>query len=153
MGAVDQREGLPALLFAAEQLYHRHAGEALLQEGVDLRHPAPGVAEGGPRPPPEPVGEHEEEGDHGEGDQSQAPTEAQHHDHDPDQGEEVADHRHHPRGEEVVDGVDVSGDPGDQPPHRVAVEVAHVQPLQVRVDLPPHVLHDPLAGHLHDLGL
>ena len=101
----------------------------------------------------EPVGEGEEERDHREGDEGEAPVEGDHHRHDPDQGEEVAEDGHDARGEQLVHRVHVGGDPRHEPAHRVAVEVAHVQPLQVREDLAPHVLHDPLPGHLHDVVL
>ena len=151
--AVDGGEGLAVPRLAAEQLHHRHAREVLLEEGVDARHPPARLAEGPPRALAEPVGEGEEERDHGEGDEGEAPVEGHHHRHDPEQGEEVAEDGDDARGEQLVHRVHVGGDARHEPAHRVAVEVAHVQPLQVREDLAPHVLHDPLPGHLHDVVL
>ena len=83
----------------------------------------------------EPVRDQEEERDHREGDEGQPPVQGQHHAHDPEQREQVAEHGDHPGGEQLVDRVHVGGDARHQPAHRVAVEVADVQPLQVAEDL------------------
>ena len=153
MLAVDGGEGLAVALLAPEELHHRHARDVLLQEGVDARHPAPNFAEGGARAAAEPVGHHEEQRDHGEGDQRELPVHGQHHAHDPEQREQVAEDGDHPGGEQLVDGVHVGGHARHQASHRVVVEEADVQPLQVRVDLAAQVHHHALPGHLQDVDL
>ena len=96
----------------------------------------------------------EEERDDREGDEGEAPVEPDHHPHDARRGDEVAeDGDEAGRGEELVHRVDVGGDPGHQPADRVAVEVGDVQPLQVREDLAPHVVHDALPDQLHHVAL
>ena len=44
---------------------------------------------------------------------------------------------HHARGEELVQRLDVGGDPGHQPADRVAVEVGDAEPLEMAEDLHP----------------
>ena len=66
----------------------------------------------------------------------------------PSQHEDVAEDRDDTRGEQVVQHVDVGRDPRHQAADRIAVVEADVEPLQVLVDLHPHVEHDALAGQL-----
>ena len=150
---VDGGEGGAVALLPAEQLHDRHPREVLLEEGVDAGDPAAGLAEGLARSPAKPVGDEEEEGDDGEGHEGETPVEGEHHPHDPEEREEVPEDGDDAGGEQVVDGVHVGRDPGHEPSHRVAVEEADVQPLEVAEDLPAQVLHDALARHLHDVGL
>ena len=71
----------------------------------------------------------------------------------PGQREDVAEHRHHARREQVVQRVDVRRHPRHQPADRVAVVVGHVEALEVPVDLRPEVEHDALPGVLQHIGL
>ena len=57
---------------------------------------------------------------------------------------------HDPRGEQLVERFHVGGHPGHQPAHRVSVEVADAEALQVRVDLHPEVVHDALSDVRHE---
>ena len=66
----------------------------------------------------------------------------------PISSEDVAEDRHDAGGEQFVEDVDVGRHPGHQPADRVPVVVRDVEPLQMPVDLHPHVEHDPLPGHL-----
>ena len=79
--------------------------------------------------------------------------ERNHHPHDGRQGEEIAEDGDHAGGEHFVEGVHVRGEPGHQPAHRVAVEEAGVQPLQVLEDLHAQVEHHLQPGQLHAVGL
>ena len=73
--------------------------------------------------------------------------------HDAGQREHVAEDGHHAGGEQIVQDVDVRGHPRHQPPDRIAVVVAQVEPLQMAVDRHPQVVHDPLPGQLQRPGL
>ena len=50
-----------------------------------------------------------------------------------------------PGGEQLVQGLDVGGDPGHQPADRVAVEVRDAEPLEMAEDLHAEIVHHPLA--------
>ena len=142
-----------AARLAGEQLHGRDAADVLLQEGVDARDPHPHLAIGRARVNAEPVRHQHDARDHREGDQRQAPVEQQHRPHDGGEGEDVAEHRHHTRREQLVERIDVGRHPRHQPPHRIAVVETDVEPLQVRVDLAAQVEHDALPGHLQRHGL
>ena len=122
---VERLEPPRRVRLAAEQLHHPHAGEPLLQEGVDPRQPYADVAEGLAHAAAEDAGRELHERDHRERDQRQPPVER------PascamiaTQGEEVAEDRHHAGGEQLVERLDVGGHARHQPADRVAVEVA-----------------------------
>lgn len=67
--------------------------------------------------------------------------------------EEIIDHGYDAGGEQIIKGVHVGGDPGDQTSDRIAVEIAHRQSLQVRENSGTHVVHGLLADALHDADL
>ncbi len=95
----------------------------------------------------------EDQRQHGEGDQGQPPVHAQHDDDDQDENEHILEDGEDPGGEHLVQRVHIAGQPGDQPPHRIAVEKAYVHALDVAEDLAAHVEHDLLSGPLHQVGL
>ena len=150
---VDRVEPLVLARLAPEELHRRHPRDVLLQERVDARDPAPHLAVRLPGVVPEPLRHRRDEGQHGEGDDGEAPVHDEEHDGDAGQHEDVPEHRHHPRREQLVEGVDVGGHAGHQAADRVAVEERHVEALQVRVDLRPQVEDDALARHLQRVGL
>ena len=147
--AIDLVEPREVQRLAPEQLHGRHPGDVFLQERVDPRDQPADDAVGFADVPAEPLRDEEDERQHRERDQRQPPVHPQHHRHDADQREHVAEHRDHARREQVVQDVDVGGDPRHQPADRIAVVVAQIEPLQVAVDRHPQVEHDPLPGQLH----
>ena len=139
---------------AAEQLHRGHAGDVLLQEGVDPRDP--GRARCGTtraRCARNHCVTSDDQRQHRERDQRQPPVHRDQHDHDADQREDVAEDRDDAGGEQLVQHVDVGRHARHQPADRIAVVELQVEPLQVPVDLHPHVEHDPLPGHLQRPGL
>ena len=70
-----------------------------------------------------------------------------------DEEEEIVDHGDDACGKEIVQGVHVGGDAGDEAADRIAVEIAHGQALDVRENFAAHVVHDLLADALHDADL
>ena len=153
MRGVDLVEAGGVSPFAAEQLHRRHAGDVLLQERVDARDPRPHGAIGLAHVRAEPLGDHGDQRQHEEAGQRQAPVHAEHHDHDPGQREDVAEDGDDAGREQLVEHVDVAGHARHQPADGVAIVEPQVQPLQVRVQLHPQVVHDALAGQLHHPGL
>jgi hypothetical protein len=65
----------------------------------------------------------------------------------------MSPNRHDPGGKQFVQRLHIGGDPGHQPPNRVAVEEGYRQPLQVAEDLQPEVGHHPLAHPGGEIGL
>ena len=63
-------------------------------------------------------------------------------------GDGIAQNRNHALRHEIVQSVDVTGEPGDQPSDRILVEEPQTQPLQVVEDLSPHIVHDVLPDPL-----
>ena len=119
--AVDRGEGGAVALLAPEQLHHRHAGEVLLQEGVDARHPLAGLAEAtAARPCGTSSVTRKKSGITEKVTRASRQSRASITPMIPNEGEEVAEDRDHPRGEQLVHRVHVGGDPGHEPPHRVA---------------------------------
>ncbi len=153
MRGVDLVKARGVSFFASEQLHGRHSGDVLLQERVDARDPRPHGAIGLAYVRAEPLGDHGDQRQHDEAGQGQTPVHAEHHDHDPGQREDVAEDGDDAGREQLVEHVDVACHPRHQPADRVAVVEAQVQPLQVRVQLHPQVVHDALAGQLHHPGL
>ena len=80
-------------------------------------------------------------------------TQPEHRRHDEAEHQQVAQDRHQPRREQLVEHVHVGGDPGDQPAHGVVVEEGDIQLLEVSHQLPAQVEHGVLAGPLHRVGL
>ncbi len=88
-------------------------------------------------------------GKHRERQQRQLPVQFQHHHHDAEQREEIPEDGHHAGSEQVVQHVHVRRHARHQAAHRIAVEEAHLQPLQVEEDLLAQVVHHLLPHHLH----
>ena len=153
VAAVGRGESREAARLLPEQLHRGHPGDVLLQEGVDARDPHAHLAVGVADVATEPLRDQHDQRQHREGHDGQPPVHPHQHHHDAGQGEHVAEDGDHARGEQLVEGVDVGGDARHQPAHRVAVVVAQAEALQVLVDLQPHVVHDALAGVLHQPGL
>ena len=120
---------------AIEQLHYAHAGNVFLEERVDARDRGANAAVGVAHELAEEIGDHEDEGQHGEGIEREAMVDGKEpRGHDGEE-EEIVDHGDDAGGEEIVQGVDVGGDAGDQAADGVAVEVAHGQALDVGEDL------------------
>ena len=142
---VDDRELPRGDLFPAEQLHHPHSREMLLQEAVDACDPDSDVMERLPHAAAENCGDQQHDRDDPEGYQSETPVHHQHHRHDGDEGEHVAEHGHDSGGEQLVERLDVGGDPGHQPADRVPVEIGNAEALEVGKQLEPEIAHHPLA--------
>ena len=149
MSPVDFLEFLEAPRLAVEKLEHRHAREVLLKISVDAGDGDANLAVGlAHRLAKRHRGE-DDQGQHRKGQQRQLPVHLEHHDDDADERKEVLKDGRHARREQVVEHVHVRGDARDQAAHRVAVEEAHLQPLQVAEDLLPEVVHHLLPHELH----
>src|SRR4029077_12706126 len=98
-------------------------------------------------------GDDQDAGQYSESVEREAPIDFEKHGGHDGEKEEVVNHGDHACGEEIVEGVDVGGDAGDQPADGVAVVVGHRQALQVRENSGAHVVHGLLADALHDANL
>ena len=85
------------------------------------------------------------EGEDREGDEGEPPVHDEHGRHDEEEGDQVAEYRHHPRAEEIVQRLHVGGDPRHEPSDGVSVVEPQIEPLEVREDLAPEVAHHALA--------
>ena len=95
----------------------------------------------------------QDEREDGEGQQGEPPAHAQHDEDDAGENEDVLEDGEDAGGEHLVEGVDVGGEPRDQPADGIAIEEGEVHALQVAEDLAAQVEHDFLAGPLHQPGL
>ncbi len=138
---------------AAEKLHHAHPGDPLLQERVDTGEPDANVAIGAANVLAKPVGGEPNGRQHQERDERQLPAHEQHHAYNKDQGEDVPEHGHDARGEQLVQHLDVARQPGHQPADGVAVEEAEAETLELGEDLGAQVVHDPLADPGGQQGL
>ncbi len=150
---IDLVEATEVERLASEELHRRHAGDVLLQEGVDSRDPPAHDPVGVAHVPAEPLGDQDEHRQDDERRERQPPVHLEHDHHDPDEREDVFEDGDHARGEQVVDDVDVGGHARHQPSHGVPIVVAHVEPLEVLVQRHAQIEHDLLPGQLHDPGL
>ena len=145
MVPVDFVEAAEGLLFLAEELRHAHPGDPLLQEGVDAGEPQPDVPVRPPHTRPKQPGGCENHRQDRECHQGKLPIQDQHRRDDRPDGEHVAEDRDHARGEHLIQGLDVTRDPGHETSHRVSIEERQLEALQVSENLASQVLHHPLA--------
>ena len=102
---------------------------------------------------PEPLGHEHDQRQHREGEQREPPVHHDQHDHDANEREDVAEDRDDAGGEEIVQDIDVGRHSSHQTADGIAIVELQIEPLQMLVDLGPHVEHDPLPGHLEHPGL
>jgi hypothetical protein len=140
-------------LLAIEELHDAHPGDVFLQERVDSRDGGANVAVGVAHVMAEEEGDDQYAGEYGKGIESEAPIDFEKHGGHDGEEEEIVDHGDHAGGEEIIEGVDVSGYAGDEAADGVAVVVGHRQALQVRENSGAHVVHGLLADALHDANL
>ena len=150
---VDGFELLVGALLAVEQLHHAHSAYMLLGGGVDAGDGGADAPVGVAHMFAEDAGDPKDKGQHGKGDQGQPPVHAQHDDHDEDENENILENGKDAGSEHLVQRVHIAGEPGDQAPHRIAVEKAYVHALDMPENLAAHVEHDFLSGPLHQVGL
>ncbi len=150
-GELPERLPLPGL--AREELDHAHALERLLQEGVHPGQPGADHPVAVPRAHAEVRRGQHQQGHQRERDEGQLPVHPEH-DHD-DAGEDdhVAQERHDPAGEQLLDRLPVVQDPGHQPPDRAPVVEARVLALEMREQRRAQIVDDALAGELGEVGL
>ena len=133
---VDGSEGLEIALLSAEELYHLHADNVLLEVCVEARHEQPDGAEGIPDAGPEEEGDEGQRGQHRVGDEGElGRDEPQHHD-DSQEHRNVGHDGHNSGGEHIAHRLGVAGQTRDQPSDRVSVEEAAVLALEVGEELP-----------------
>ena len=120
---------------APEELHHPHAGEVFLEVAVEPGQAEPDVAEGVAHLAAEDAGQEVHERNDRERHQRQAPVGHQHQHHDRGRVKRSPKTVTTPRGEELVERLDVGGDPSHQPADGVPVEVRDAEPLQVLEDL------------------
>ena len=142
---VESLEASQGGLFAVEQLDHPDTRETLLQERVHACQTVPDVPVCGPDARAEDEGGPGDEGEHAEGDQGQVGVHAEHRGHDEEQHEQVPKDRDQSRTEQLVQGLDVRGDAGHEPAHRVPVVEPQVELLELPEDLRAEIVHHPLA--------
>ena len=142
---VDGLELLGAARLLGVDLDQAHAGDLLLEEGVDGRVAPLGLAEGITRPAPEDLCGHQEEGQNAQGHQGHARVGPEHPGHDGQQGQGVPHDGHEARGEHLVEVLDIAGDPRHEAAHGIAVEEVRAAPHQVGEELHPEVEHGPLT--------
>ena len=144
MRLIEGIEATDLVRLPPEQLYDAHAADALTNEGVQARQARANIPiSGAHRILKQPRRDQDQRNDH-EGGHSQLPVDGEHHDADGEQREEIAHPSHHPGGEQLVERLDVAGHPGDQSPHRVAVEVGDREALQPFEQFPAQIAHHPL---------
>ena len=153
MAAIDLVEARVAQALAPEELHRRHASDVFLQERVDASDPKPNGPIGLAHVRPEPLGHEHDQRQHREGEQREPPVHHDQHDHDANEREDVAEDRDDAGGEEIVQDIDVGRHSSHQTADGIAIVELQIEPLQMLVDLGPHVEHDPLPGHLEHPGL
>jgi hypothetical protein len=141
---VEGVELLEAAFLAREELDDHHPGERLLQVGVEARDALADQAIRPPRREAEEIDAEEEHGHEHERRRREARVDRHHDDDDPHHREDVHEDRHRARREHLVQHVDVRREPRHQTADRVAVEVAHRQPLDVGEHLDAEVGEAPL---------
>ena len=108
---------------AREELDDVDAAQVLVEIGVHPRHLLADGAEGAAHPAAEEDRRAEEQRQHREGDEREPPVDGEHRGDDADHGEQVAEDRDRPAGEELLEHLDVAADARHQPAGGVAVEV------------------------------
>ena len=83
----------------------------------------------------------------------QPPVHPQQRHHDADEHEQIAEGRDDAGREQIVDDVHIGRHARHQPTNGIAIVKGQIEPLQMRVNLHAHVVHDALADHLHHVGL
>ncbi len=156
VGEDGAQEGLEVVLVQALELgiaarllgihlHQAHAGDLLLEEGVDAGVAALGLPEGLARPAAEDLRGDEQEGQDAQGHQGHAGVGPEHPGHDGQQGEGVPHDGHEARGEHLVEVLHVAGDPRHESAHGIAVEEVRAPAHQVLEELHSQVEHGLLA--------
>ena len=118
-------------LLAVEKLHHLHAGNVLLQIGIEPRQARAQLAIGAHGEALEVEGRDADDRDHCAADQGQLKVDISHEADDGQQSEKIHKDRDYAFAEKLVEGVDVVGGAGHNSAQRRAVEVAQRQLLQV----------------------
>ena len=146
---VDRDEARVRPRLGARELHRRDPGDVLLQVRVDRRQTAAHLAVDRAGAGAEPRRQQHHQRQHGERHQRQPPVESEQHAGDAAEQGEVGEDVDQPGGEDLVERLDVAGQPGDHAPGRGAVEPRQVEPLQVGEQLGAQVAHHELPGHHH----
>ncbi len=145
---VEVAELLAAVRFLGVDLHQAHAGDLLLEEGVDGSVAPLGFAEGLARPAAEDLRGHQQEGQDAQRHQGHAGVGPEHPGHDGQQGQGVPHDGYEARGEHFVQVLDIAGDAGHEAAHGIPVEELRAAAHEVREELDAEVEH----GLLADLG-
>jgi hypothetical protein len=86
-------------------------------------------------------------------DQRKLSVEMKKKDDDPDEQEKVFDKMDENRSEHLMNILDVVGQTGDQPSHRILIKKGEGEVLEMGEDLHTEVVHHPLACHFHGVDL
>ena len=130
-----------------------HPAEALLQVGRHLRDPLSRDPVGARRDDPEDQARDRQQRQRQEDDQRQLDIGDQHDHHDPDQGQGAGEEGDDAGADQLVESVDVIGDPRDQHARPVSGEESDRHLLEVREDPDPQVLQRPLPDPADQVGL
>ena len=148
---VERAELVTRPALAIEDLDGSDPAQPLVEERVEPRQTGADLAEAPAHAAAQRQRGDDDEGQHGKGHAHELGIEAHHRHEDPEQEEYVAHERHEPRGEQLVQDVDVVRDARHDAADRVTVEVRHRQPLQMAEERHAQVQHDVLPDLLHDL--
>ena len=150
---VERRHLVEVARLLAEAANDADAAEGLLQVGGDRGDPLPRrlVGAGGDDAEDQARDRQQREGE--EGDQRQFDVEHEEDDDDADQGQGAGEHRHHPGGDQLVQGLDVVGHPRDQDAGAAAGEEADRHRLDVGEDALAQVLKHPRPDPTDHVGL
>ena len=150
---VGHREAVVVALLAAEGLEHAHPRDGLLQVRAHVADLVADLGVGARRPGAEPERRDDHERHDAQGRESQAPVEDDEEDDRADEGERVGDQGRDAVGDELVQRVDVVGQPADDPARLLPAEEVEAQLLQVREQLAAQVVDDVLADPAGEVGL
>ena len=153
MSLIDLFKSSSILLFPPKKLDDLDTRKIFLKKGIHLGDLQADLPKGIPGPTAEEEGEDEDERQDGEGDQSKLPIEVEKDDEDSSQKENVFHKVDQNGGEHFMDILDIVGQTGHQPSHRVSIKKGDGEALKMGEDLHPKIMHDPLTRHLHGIDL
>ncbi len=146
VAVVDAVERLLLHGLAGERLDDAHPRDVLGERGCDEAEPLADVAIGAVRAAAEPGGDERHRHEHGQRRERESPVEEEEDDGGSEQEQRVLDQARDAVGDQLVECLDVVGDPADDHAGAVALVEAEREPLQLAEELVAKVGEDALAG-------
>ena len=153
VSGVGHLEPLVVALLAAEGLEHANPGDGLLQVRAHVADLVADLGVGARRPRAEQQGRRDEEWHDGKRGERETPIEDEQEHDGADEGERVGDQGGDAVGDELVQRVDVVGQPADDPAGLLAAEEVEAQFLQVGEELAPQVVDHVFADPAREVRL